>query len=224
LILLSPFSCRIDLLPGNWNAAENDFSGQSVARAITVGVDFCMNPAPAAPPLPEGLSVERIGTTTTVSIRWRNMASWALLPLGLVAAAIPVGLFFKLRDLPWNDPIQVLVVVFGIVGLVFSFIVIRRLINVTRLEVTPERIRISHGPVPWRRPSEVATDTIRSVEVRPFQWRYEGNVATHYHVWSLHNDGHETCLLERDTTKEQANLVRDEIQRALDARAAGKPD
>jgi hypothetical protein len=117
---------------------------------------------------------------------------------------------------------QLLVVVFGIVGMIFSYIVIRRLVNVTRLEVTPERIRICHGPVPWRRASEVDTETIYTVEARPFLWRYEGNVATHYHVWSVHEDGHETCLLERDTTTEQANLVRDEIQRVLDAGVPGK--
>ncbi len=161
------------------------------------GVDFWMNPAAAASPLPEGLSVERCGERTVLSIRWRNMASWALLPLGLMTAAIPVGLFSLLREIPWNDPMQLLVVVFGIVGLVFSYIVIRRLINVTRLEIRPERIRISHGPVPWLRASEVAMEAIRAVEVRPFQWRYEGSVATHYHVWSVHEDGHETCLLER---------------------------
>lgn len=181
-----------------------------------------MNPTPVARSLPAGLSLERFHANTVISIRWRNMASWGLLPLGLVAAVIPVGLFFKLRDLPWNDPVQLLVVVFGIVGLVFSYIVIRRLLNVTRLEVTPQRIRISHGPVPWRRPSEVTTDTIRTVEVRPFQWRYDGGVATHYHVWAVHEEGQETCLLERDTTAEQANLVRDEIQHVLEARAAGK--
>jgi hypothetical protein len=185
-----------------------------------MGVKFNMNPAPVSRPLPAGLSLERSGATTTVSISWRNMASWGLLPLGVVAAAIPIGLFFKLHDLPWNDPIQLVVVVFGIVGLVFSYIVIRRLLNVTELEITPQRISISHRPIPWRRPSEVATDTIRKVEVRPFQWRYEGNVATHYYVWAVHEDGNETCLLERDTTKEQANLVRDEIQQVLNAGAA----
>lgn len=139
-----------------------------------------------------------------------------------MAVAIPVGLFSLLREIPWNDPMQLLVVVFGVVGLIFSYIVTRRLINVTRLEITPERIRISHGPVPWQRASEVAMETILKVEVRPYQWRYEGSVATHYHVWSVHEDGHETCLLERDTTAEQANLVRDEIQHVLNARAPGK--
>jgi len=183
------------------------------------GVDFRMNPPSVAPPLPAGLSVEGSGSKRVLSIHWRNMASWALLPLGMVAAVIPVGLFFKLSDLPWNDPIQLLVVVFGVVGLVFTYLVIRRLVNVTRLEVTPERIRISHGPVPWRRPFEVATETIRTVEVRPYQWRYEGSVATHYHVWTVHEDGRESLLLGRDTDAEQANHVRDEIQRVLDARA-----
>jgi hypothetical protein len=183
-----------------------------------------MNPTPDSPPLADGLSVQRLDTRVILSISWRNMASWALLPLGMVAASIPVGLFFKLRDLPWNDPIQLLLVVFGIVGLVFSYIVIRRLLNVTRLEITPQRITISHGPLPWRRPSKVATDTIRTIEVRPYQWRYEGSVATHYHVWSVHKEGHEICLLERDTTKEQATQVRDEIQRILDVGAARNPE
>lgn len=178
-----------------------------------------MIPPPVAPPLPDGLSVQRLDATVILSVRWRNMASWALLPLALVAAAIPLGLFSLLRELPWNHPMQLLVAVFGVVGLVFTYIAVRRLVNVTRLEVTPERLRVSHGPLPWRRPLELATDTIRSVEVRPYQWRYEGRVATHYHVWSAHEDGHETCLLERDTTADQANRVRDEIQRILDARA-----
>lgn len=182
-----------------------------------------MHPTSVAPPWPAGLSVERIDSNTVISISWRNMASWGLLPLGLVAAAIPVLLFFKLRDMPWNDPIQLLVVVFGVVGIIYSYIVVRRLMNVTRLEVTPQRIRISHGPILWRPPSEVATETIRKIEVRPYHWRYKGSVVTHYHVWSVHENGRETCLLERDTTAEQANLVQDEIQRVLDARAKQQP-
>lgn len=115
-------------------------------------VKFRMNPTPDSPPLADGLSVQRLYTRVILSISWRNMASWALLPLGMVAASIPVGLFFKLRDLPWNDPIQLLVVVFGIVGLIFSYIVIRRLLNVTRLEITPQRITISHDPCPGAAP------------------------------------------------------------------------
>ena len=151
------------------------------------------------------------------------MASWALLPLGVVAAGIPVGLFLKLREIPWNHPMQLLVVVFGVVGLIFTYVVVQRLVNVTRLEVTPERLRVSHGPVPWRRPIEIATATIRQVEVRPFHWRYDGSVATHYHVWLQHEDGRETCLLERDTTAEQAAQVRDEIQRRVSAGATRQP-
>jgi hypothetical protein len=181
-----------------------------------------MKSASDAPSLPAGLSVEVSGSNRVISISWRNMTSWGLLPLGVVAAAIPVGLFFKLNEMPWNHPIQLLVVVFGVVGLLFTYMVVRRLVNVTRLEITPQRITISHGPVPWRRPVEVATETICTVEVRPYQWRHKGSVVTHHHVWSVHEDGHETCLLERDTDAEQASQVRDEIQSVLDAGAAEK--
>lgn len=180
------------------------------------------HPVPVAPSLPEGLSVERCDSRTILSIRWRNMASWALLPLGMVAAAIPVSLFLLLKDMPWNDPIQLLVVVFGVVGLVFAYIVVRRLVNVTRLEVTPKRIRISHGPVPWRRPVEVTMETIQRVEVRTYTWHHEGRALRHYHVWSVHADGSESCLLERDTDAEQATHVREEIQRVLEAGAGNR--
>jgi len=179
-----------------------------------------MNSSDSPPGLPSGLCLERRPAGLVVTVSWRNMASWALLPLGLVAAGIPVMLHLKLREVRWNEPIQLILVVFGVVGVVFLYIVIRRLVNVTRLEVTPQRITISHGPLPWRRPTEVAADTIRGIEVRPYQWRYKGNVVTHYHVWAVYKDGRETCLLERDTTAEQANQVRDEIQRVLDAGAA----
>lgn len=176
-----------------------------------------MNSSVNSPALPAGLLLERKPSGFVVMLSWRNMASWALLPLGLIAGAIPVMLYLKLRDMPWNDPIQLLVVVFGIVGIVYLYIVARRLVNVTRLEVTPQRITISHGPLPWRRPSEVAAETIRQLDVRQFRTGYEGRVATHYHLWAVHEDGRETCLLERDTEAEQANFVRDEIQRVLDA-------
>ena len=178
-----------------------------------------MNSSNPHPQLPSGLRLERTASGMVVTVSWRNMASWALLPLGLVTAAFPVLLFFKMLGLPWDDPIRLILLVFGITGIVFLFIVVRRLVNVTRLEVTPQRIRISHGPLPWRRPVEVAAETLRSIEVRQFRWKYEGRVAIHYHVWSLHENGREICLLERDTTAEQANLVRDEIQRTLGAKA-----
>ena len=148
-------------------------------------------------------------------VSWRNMASWALLPLGCIAAGIPVMLHFKMLGMPWNDPIRLLMLVFGLIGIVFLYTVIRRLVNVTRLEVMPQRIKISHGPLPWRRPTELAAETIRRLEVRQSRTGYEGRVATHYHLWAVHEDGRETCLLERDTEAEQANFARAEIQQVL---------
>jgi hypothetical protein len=158
-----------------------------------------------------------------ITLSWRNMTSWALLPMGLIAAALPVLLFFKLLGMPWNDPIRLLTLAFGVMGVVFLYIVVRRLVNVTRLEVTPERITISHGPLPWRRATEVAAETIRRLEVRQFRSGYEGRVATHYHLWAVHEDGRETCLLERDTEAEQANFARAEIQQVLGGGAAEQP-
>lgn len=173
--------------------------------------------------LPDGLRVERKPSGLVVMVSWRNMASWALLPFGLIAAALPVLLSFKLLGMPWNDPIRLMMLAFGVMGVVFLYSVVRRLVNMTRLEVTPERITIKHGPLPWRRGSEVATNTIRGIEVRQSRTGYEGRVATHYHLWAVHEGGRETCLLERDTTAEQANIARAEIQQLLGFAAAEQP-
>lgn len=176
-----------------------------------------------SPALPDGLRVERNPSGLVVTVSWRNMASWALLPMGLIATGLPVLLSFKMLGMPWNDPIRLLMLAFSVMGIAFLYVVIRRLVNVTRLEVTPQSITIRHGPLPWRRPLEVAAGTIRRIEVRQFRTGYEGRVATHYHLWAVHEDGRETCLLERDTEAEQANFARAEIQQVLGCGAAEQP-
>ena len=181
-------------------------------------INFGMAASPNPPALPAGLHLARNGSALVVTLNWRNMTSWALVPMTLVANGLAVAIGYKMRELPWNHPLQLVTLVFGGAALVLLYLVVRRLVNVTRLEVTPERITITHGPLPWRRGREVAKNTIRGIEVRAFHWHHKGNRIKHYHVWALQEHGQETCLLERDTTAEQANHVRDEIQRALLAR------
>ena len=185
-----------------------------------------MSTTPGSPTLPSGLRIEQKPPGLIITVLWRNMASWALLPLALVAAGILVMLVLKTRDLPWNHPIQSLPAIFGVVALIFAFVVIRRLVNATQIEVTPGRIRISHGPLPWQRPVEVTTASIRRVEVRPYRWRYDGAEVIHHHLWVVHTDGTETCLLERDATEEQSSHLCEEVQRVLGAgveNGAAKP-
>jgi hypothetical protein len=181
-----------------------------------------MSTSQTSPTLPSGLRLDRTDRGLIITVSWRNMASWALVPLGLVTAAIPVLLVLKLRDLEWNHPLQLMPAVFGVFGAGFVFVVVRRLVNKTRIEVTPDRIRISHGPLPWRRPLEVVAESIRQLEVRPYYSRHEGVGAVSYHLWAVQRDGRETCLLERDATAEQSGYSRDEIQRVLDAGPAGQ--
>jgi hypothetical protein len=37
----------------------------------------------------------------------------------------------------------------------------------------------------------------------------------HHHLWVVHQDGTETCLLERDATQEQSSYLCEEVQRVL---------
>ena len=39
----------------------------------------------------------------------------------------------------------------------------------------------------------------------------------HPHLWVAHNDGKETCPLERDATAEQSNYLCEDMQRVLGA-------
>lgn len=173
-------------------------------------------------PLPAGLRVERAPSGIVITRNWRNMASWALLPIALAAVAVAITVFRAVYGVPWNDALQLLPLVFGLVGVVFLYKVILRLVNVTRLEITPQCIKISDGPLPWWRSSDVSAGKICRIEVRPYRWRYNGREVTYYHVWAVHIDGKETCLLERDTDSQQANSTRDEMQRVLGAGISGK--
>ncbi|MEQ1748960.1 MAG: hypothetical protein ABL974_06030 [Prosthecobacter sp.] len=172
-------------------------------------------------PLPCGLSMEHHASGVTITRLWRNMASWALLPLALVVVGGVVALFRAVHGIRRDDPILLIPLFFGIVAIVFSYIVLRRLFNVTRLVITPQRITVSQGPIPRWRSFETSAESIRQIEVRPYLWRYNGSEVTYHHVWVVHHDGLETCLLERDETKEQAHYVQVEVQRVLGLVAKG---
>jgi hypothetical protein len=120
-------------------------------------------------PLPQGLSVEHHASGVTITRLWRNMASWALLPLALVVVGGVVALFRAVHGIRWDDPILLIPLFFGIVAIVFSYIEIRRLLNVLRLEITPQRIAVSHSSIPRKHSFEVSSETIRQIEVRPYR-------------------------------------------------------
>ena len=48
-----------------------------------------------------------------------------------------------------------------------------------------------------------------------FAHGYDGAEVLHHHLWVVHQDGTETCLLERDATEEQSGYLCQEVQRVL---------
>ena len=180
-------------------------------------MDFSSEP----PPLPAGVAVERRPGGVVILRRWRDMVAWALVPLALTTAGIAAAVFQAMYGLPPSDPMWVIPWVFVLMAVALFYVVLRRLVNVTRLEITPERVTVHHGPLPWWwRSDSLAADTIGKIEVRPYRWRYSGRVVTHHHVWVVHKDGPEVCLLGRDATAAQAGFVAEELRRVTGVAAA----
>lgn len=149
------------------------------------------------------------------------MVAWALLPLALVSLVMASTAVIQLAFLPWNHLLQLIPLMLSVVSLVLLYVTLRRLFNVTKIIIAPPRLMIQQGPLPRWKSSELNTENIQKIEVRPYTWKSKGRTLICYHLWAVFVDGKETCLLERDATEEQVIFARDEINAGLNMGKAG---
>ena len=170
---------------------------------------------PSATTLPRGLSVEELAGGLTIIRSWRNLFAYALTPIVLMAAGFSVQLFRAASVLTITHPIQLIPGGLAVSSLVLGYMVLVRYVNRTRIEITPERIEVRHGPLPGRRDLSVDATTITRVFVRASPMTYGPMKASFYRVWGERKQGDEICILASDPEQGQAEFIAKEMARVL---------
>lgn len=165
--------------------------------------------------LPPGMSLERSADGVTITRRWRNLFAYALTPLALLTTGICLALFRATQEANFADPIRLIPLTIGLAGLALAYFLLARFVNRTRVHVSPRRVEIEHGPLPWQPGLTLPADRITRIYVQAAPVTYGSRRATFYHLWAEQTDGSRLRLLGSDVEQAQAEFFRREIDRGL---------
>lgn len=162
---------------------------------------------------PHGIRVETIEDGLVISRSWRNAASWGVVPVFLMFCGLIVALFRATHLMSPDHPARWFPAGFAVVGGIFLYGVSFRLFNRTRIRITPQVVRVDHGPLPWKSGVTLPVADLRTLRVMPVAMSYSSRKALHWHLLARRTDGRETPLIVHDVNREQACYIAREIAR-----------
>lgn len=154
---------------------------------------------------------------------WVNMATVALTPLALVLIGFTVAIAHKTSSMPLTHPIQCIPASMAVASLIFTYVLSFRYLNRTRIEIGPDRVRVDHGPVPFRRAVEMEVGQIRRVYAKQIKVCYEGSCALFHELWVEKADGSQAALVQGEWVTAQALFLEKRLRAALNLPAAPAP-
>lgn len=173
-------------------------------------------------PRPESVKVDETGGGLTISWRWFTpillfliffCIGWNAFLLVWYGIAASFG-----GMAPW--PFRLLMFVFPLahvaVGIGLTYFVVAGLFNTTCVQVDRGTLSVTHGPIPWKQPPTIPTDSIEQIYVERSLHQSENRTSYGYQVNVLQKDGTKSVLLKRLTDSDKALFVSDRLQRHLD--------
>lgn len=165
---------------------------------------------------PRGVTVEQTGAALRITRRWFHPLA-VLVLLVLVPLLIWLGVTSRIDfDLPrWMLPIVDSLAI--LLGGLCTYALVMMLVNRTVIEVTNERLSISHGPLPGLLPRRVVSASeIEQLFCEEHGWYI--NVAVKdrdYELKAIMADGGTISLLEDIPNAKQAHYLEQEIEHRL---------
>lgn len=184
--------------------------------------------APAAPqkvPLPDGIAVtrdesivpgdyrhtERRSGSLTIVRRWFQVRYVPLVPFCIAWDGFLVFWYSQAisGDAPWIMVVFPLAHVAIGVGLTYS--TLAGLLNTTTVKVADGRMRVRHGPIPWRGNRDLDARAVRQLYTE--EHRTTGkNVTARYAVHAIVDDGPTVPLVKNLESSRQALYIEQELE------------
>lgn len=108
-----------------------------------------------------------------MQIRWRSGRGHALAVYGSAFMALLVYLAFRRGE--FQAVHRFLMAVFAVA---IGYFVVVKLVNVTRVSVRDGRLRVEHGPLPWRGAVELPVEEVRRLSLDRLTARLELRTAS----------------------------------------------
>jgi hypothetical protein len=203
---------------GEAGFAKCRFCGALVRLADASGARRTAPETVPRPPLtlPRGVTVLDTGARLTIVRRWFH---WSAIVLAAFAA-LWIGLLAFFYAMISRSGAPAFVFLFPLlhvgVGVVLAYFAAALFLNRTVVEVGDGRLRVRHGPLPWRRAPTLAVSEVSQVFVREDRHKdSDGGSQRTYSVHVVSKDGGRTKLLGTVIDAEHALFVEQRIERHL---------
>ena len=182
--------------------------------------------------MPEGVTIEDEPDARRIVHAWYTSRAWGLLffcvfwdvGVGAFTAALLYG-YWANADPPDNVPWVLFLAVPGIhilVGVWITYYCAATFFNETLMEVTPESVRVTHGPVPWIGEVELPTAAVRQVYGEP-HWSGNDDGKRRYRVMAVLADGRSVELIGGLDEKSAAEFYQRMLEEWLELAPAPSP-
>ncbi len=198
----------------------------SYCRALSTMPGQRVNP-PAVPdpgafrsrssvPQPPGLNFEERASGVLLTRRWFTAAVIFMIPFCLVWDGFLV--FWYTLAFRENGPLvmKLFPMLHVAVGVGLTYFTIASIFNTTRVSTENGRLRVHHGPLPWKGSLELEGSDVEQLYCQQNLQAGKNGARYRHEVWAVLRDGKSRKLLGgTDLTLEQALFIEQRLERAL---------
>lgn len=165
-------------------------------------------------PLPRGMTCEDRGASLVITRPWWTFATiflmvftvlWDGFLLVWFGIALAQGLWFM----------ALFATIHALVGLGLTWFCIASFFNTTTVEADGNRLRVSHGPVPWPGGREFATAGLTQLFTVQHVHRSRNGTSISYELAAVLADGRRETILKGVDSQEQALYLEQTLERFL---------
>jgi hypothetical protein len=185
-----------------------------------------------AVPIPDRFRIEEGGRDLRITWRWFRPVAFGLLFFSLVWNGFLVGWYTIALEI-WKEagPMAIFFFVLPLihvaVGIAMAYFTLALFLNRTSIEITSGILSVTHGPVPWRGVSEIASSDVEQIWIEAHLHSGRRRCSITYRVHALLRNGRGVQLLTLLDEKSQALFLEQKIEAALgieDRRVPGETE
>jgi len=160
--------------------------------------------------LPASVTVVKHANGIELKRYWRTWKSFSYLVFGILW----FGFLYRegpmaLQDIPYSEQLQILLL---LVGAVIAYYGLTQIINHSSVRTFPDRLQISHRPLPLLLGKTFKRADIKQLYVNRHHRRDENGTIITYELRLLSNDGKDYCLLKNVPEKQSVKYIEQEVE------------
>lgn len=164
--------------------------------------------------LPRGFKLDTTGDRLHITWRWWNASHLFIMLFAAFWDAFMV-VWYSIAILGQQWEMAAFGVLHAAVGIGLAYYAITGLVNHTRITLTPSRVAVAHGPLPWPGARTLERSDVEQLYVSRQETTNKGQVNVSYNLQVVLRGGEELAIVSGLQSADQARFLESRIETAL---------